>query len=63
MRKRLFVIAALVAGSLLVSTQIKPKQADAWIAPGYSMQEYSNCIRCEPGGESCNVSAQFCDDW
>ena len=63
MKKRIFVITLLVFSSVAILTQLKPKQANAWIAHGFYMDVVGECTKCIPASHSCNVSNQCCDSW
>ncbi len=64
MKKKILIISLLFFGTIAILTQLRPNEANAWIAEGYSMEEYMDCDRCEPEvASTCNVSDQCCDSW
>jgi len=63
MKKKISLIVLLFFGTIAILTQLKPKQANAWIAGGYYMAVAGECTRCEPATHSCNVSNQCCSYW
>ena len=63
MKKKILIISLLFFGTIAILTQLRPNEANAWIAAGYHMGVEGDCDRCEPATSHCNVSNQCCDSW
>ena len=63
MKKKILIISLLFFGTIAILTQLRPNEANAWIADGYTMRDNGDCDRCEPADDTCNVSDQCCDSW